>query len=177
VKQWIDQNDNFVFENNEVVINNHVIAPGQDEGNHTDTIPFIIPEDFTLGEHLMRVKTNWNSGVPPDACEATQYGETEDYTINLVLPTGIQNPISEPNEMIVTRRGDQFKVSFEAVNVTEDLIIAVHNISGQKVISNRVYNKNGRYEFDFDMSYAPSGMYLIRLGNSSFGKIRKIMVN
>ncbi len=177
VKMWIDLNDNFIFENNEVIINNYIIAPGQDQGNYTDTIEFNVPDNVILGEHLMRVKTNWNSGVPDNACEPTQYGETEDYTVNLVLPTGIHNQITEPNELVVTRRGDQFKVSFEAINLNEYLIVTVHNISGQKLIRNKVYQNNGRYEFDFDMSYAPSGMYLVRLGNGSFGKIRKIIVD
>jgi hypothetical protein len=177
VKQWIDQNDNFVFENDEVVINNYVIAPGQDQGFFKDTIEFMVPGTFNLGEHLMRVKTNWNSGVPDNACEPTEYGETEDYTVHLVLPTGIHNQVNEPNELIISRNGDQFKVSFDAISLTEDLIITVHNISGQKLIRNKVFQNNGRYEFEFDMSYAPSGMYLVRLGNASFGKIKKIVVN
>ena len=36
------------------------------------------------------VKTNWNSPVPDDACEETQYGETEDYSVNIVESLGIQ---------------------------------------------------------------------------------------
>ena len=37
----------------------------------------------------MRVKTNWNSGVPDDACETPHYGQTEDYTVNIVTSLGI----------------------------------------------------------------------------------------
>ena len=60
-----------------------------------------IPASATLGQHLMRTKTNWAAGVPDDACETTQYGETEDYMIN-ILPaaaydigiTDITNPVT-----------------------------------------------------------------------------------
>ena len=83
VKVWVDYNDDFTFTNNEVILNNYVIAPGSNAGNYTETTSMTIPANATLGSHRMRIKTNWNADVPVDACEETTYGETEDYTANI----------------------------------------------------------------------------------------------
>lgn len=178
VKVWIDYNDNFLFENNEMVVDDYVIAPGQGAGTYMEEIDLIVGYEASLGEHMMRAKTNWNSGVPDDACEETSYGETEDYTVNLVQTTGVNELTREPNELIIgSSSDDRFKLSFTAVNLSENLILTVHNTSGQKVIQNWVYNNGGKYEYDFDMSHAPPGVYLVRLGSSNFGKVKKIVVN
>ena len=177
VKAWIDFNDNFVFDPEEVVINDFVIASGQGAGSYTETIQLDIPNDATLGEHLLRIKANYNESVPDDACESTLFGETEDYTININSSTGLSYQDIEPNELLVINTGNnQFIASFEAKHLTETLIVSVHNMQGQRVIHNRVNNVNGKYEYDFDMSYAAPGIYLIRLGSSSFGKVKRFVV-
>jgi len=40
-----------------------------------------------------------------------------------------------------------------------------------------VDNNGGTYKFDFDMSYAKPGIYLVRLGSEKIGKVKKIIVN
>jgi hypothetical protein len=170
-------NDNFVFEPDEIIVDDYEIAPGEGSGNHVEVIPFPVPGVNYLGEHLMRAKTNWNDSVPDDACEETQYGETEDYTVNIDNTTGINGQSLEPNELIVKNLGDnKFSCSLKAKNTKETLIISVHNMSGQTVIQNNVENVNGKYQYDFDMSYAQPGLYLVRLGSDNFGKVKKILV-
>jgi len=177
VKVWIDFNDNFLFEDDEVVVNDYVIANGQGQGSYTETMPLDIPADAMLGEHLMRAKTNYNTNVPADACESTQFGETEDYLANITLSTGTSLADLEPNELILRNTGNnQFVLSFEAEHIDETLIVSVHNIQGQQLINNRVNNVDGRYEYDFDMSYAAPGIYLVRLGSDSFGKVKRFFV-
>ncbi|NLO52277.1 MAG: T9SS type A sorting domain-containing protein, partial [Bacteroidales bacterium] len=83
----------------------------------------------------------------------------------------------EPNELIIsTFENNRFSVTFSAVNMNDPLTITVHDIMGHTIISNRVENVNGLYEYDFDMSYAAPGVYLLRLGSATFGKIKKITV-
>ena len=72
---------------------------------------------------------------------------------------------------------NQFRMSFEAKEINQPLNFSITNMQGQMVIFNRVENTNGSYEFDFDMSYAPKGLYLLKLGRQSFGKIKKFMVD
>lgn len=177
IKVWIDFNDNFVFEDNEAVVDNFQIAAGQGNGNFTETMPLTIPDGVNLGEHLMRAKSNWNALVPDDACEGTEYGETEDYMAELVLHIGVNEiPLSNADMVINTLGDNKFEVSLQSTEVTETLIINLHNILGQKLVENRVENINGRYVYNLDLSYAKPGAYIIRLGSSQYGKVKRIIV-
>jgi hypothetical protein len=109
VKAWIDFNDNFIFEANEIIVDNHLILPSSRE--ITDTIAFTLASDAMLGEHLMRIKTNWDSFVPPNACESSEYGETEDYKVHLVLPTGMAQMPEMNSSLLVRPYGNkQFEI-------------------------------------------------------------------
>ena len=175
---WIDFNDNFVFEEDEIVVNNYLIAPGQGGGVFTETMPLEIHDGVNLGHHLMRAKSNWNSPVPEDACEGTQYGETEDYMADVVLYIGIEDEPFSNTEMVVSTLGDnKFKISMQSTEITETLIINLHNVLGQKLVENRVENNNGIYLYDLDMSFAKPGAYIIRLGSPQYGKVKRIVVN
>jgi len=178
VKLWVDFNDDFVFDLDEVLIDNDVIAPGQGQGNFIENFILDVPIDVPLGEHIMRVKTNWSEPVPNDACQSTGYGETEDYTTMVSPLTGVNNLIFDSStELIVSETQlNQFQVRYAPEKISETLTITVHNISGQKLISNRVEKTGDRYEFNVDMSYAKPGMYLVRLGTDSFGKVKRIIV-
>lgn len=177
VKLWIDFNDNFVFETNEILIDDYEIAPGQSGGVYTENIEVTIPETANLGEHMMRVKTNRNNNVPDDACEGTTDGETEDYKANIILYTGINDiPLSKAEMLIKTNSNNQFEISLSSSEVTEDLKINIHNVMGQKLVENWVKNVNGKYTYNLDMSFAEKGAYIIRLGNSQYGKVSKIIV-
>ena len=177
VKVWIDFNDNFNFETEEVVVNDYVIAPGQGTGTYTETMPLVIPANAGMGEHLLRAKTNYDASVPSDPCEATLFGETEDYVANIVLGTAVGLHNSEPNDLILVNKGNnQFVALFDAINIEETLFVSVVNLQGQTIIYNRVENKGGKYEYEFDMSYAPAGIYLLRLGSANFGRVERFVV-
>lgn len=177
VKLWVDFNDDFVFDLDELLIDNLVIAPGQGAGNYVENIILDIPLDVPLGDHILRVKTNWDGSVPNDACEATGYGETEDYTTMVSPLTGLTDITFDESEMIVSEtQNNQFKIRYAPEKINETLTVTVHNISGQKLISNRVEKNGDFYEFAFDMSYAKPGMYLVRLGTDTFGKVKRIIV-
>jgi len=159
------------------VVDNFVIAPGQGGGIFTETMPLVIPDGVQLGEHLMRAKSNWNDPVPDDACEGTQYGETEDYKAYLVLFLGADDiPLAKTDMIIRSYDNNQFEISLQNTEVTETLIINLHNVLGQKLVENRVENINGRYVYELDMSYAKPGAYIIRLGNQQYGKVQRIVV-
>ena len=68
-------------------------------------------------------------------------------------------------------------MSFTPEKLSETLTFSLHNIAGQTLISNRVPNVNGSYEFEFDMSFAEPGVYLVRLGSTNFGKVKRVVVN
>jgi GEVED domain/Secretion system C-terminal sorting domain len=75
---WIDYNDNGIFESAEKMMNNLTV------GTTLTNINLFIPLTAALGNHRMRVRDVF---APPgliDACALYTYGETEDYTVNIV---------------------------------------------------------------------------------------------
>lgn len=178
VKVWIDFNDNFMFDADEVVVDNYEIADGEAAGSYTETIPFNLP-DALLGEHLMRAKISWI--VPmgdDDACDdIANGGETEDYMVNILQAVGAPVLPLQNAEMIVADLGNnQFRVSMNTNETTDLLRIDLHNTMGQCLVYNRVRNVNGTYTYDIDMSYAKPGIYIVRLGTDEYGKVKRIIV-
>jgi hypothetical protein len=177
VRVWIDFNDDFVFSLDELVVDNYVIEVGGAAGTWTETMQLVVPDDGTLGEHIMRAKTNWNAPVPDDACEETQYGETEDYMVNIVESLGIDDSVLSSSEFrIITLDNNQFNVSLTTI-YNEDISFNVYNVSGQVIVFNNISKNSQKYIYDLDMSYAAAGIYLVKMGNSSIGyRVGKIVV-
>ena len=177
IRVWIDFNDDFVFTLDEVVVDNYVIAPGGAAGSYTETMQLVVPDDATLGEHIMRAKTNWNAPVPDDACEETNYGETEDYIVNIVESLGIDDSVLANSEFrIISQDNNQFNISLSTL-YNEDISFSVYNISGQVIVFNNISKNTDKYLYDLDMSYAAAGVYLVKMGNSSIGyRVGKIIV-
>ena len=177
IRVWIDFNDDFVFTLDEVVVDNYVIAPGGAAGSYTETMQLVVPDDATLGEHIMRAKSNWNAPVPDDACEETNYGETEDYIVNIVESLGIDDSVLANSEFrIITQDNNQFNISLSTL-YNEDISFSVYNVSGQVIVFNNISKNSDKYLYDLDMSYAAAGVYLVKMGNSSIGyRVGKIIV-
>ena len=158
VKIWIDFNEDFAFSDNEVILNNYVIAPGSTAGNFIETTTVSIPSNATLGAHRMRVKTNWNEDVPEDACEETAYGETEDYTASIIED--------------VLGSADVALIDFEiAPNPAKENItitatcepiesVEVFNILGQRVL---YLTFDATMAKNININSLNSGMYLIKI--------------
>ncbi len=81
VTVWVDLDNNFVFDEGEIIVDNlyleykNVIVAGD----------FMLPEGTPEGTYRLRARTNFTASVN-DPCETYSYGEVEDYTINVVQP-------------------------------------------------------------------------------------------
>jgi hypothetical protein len=171
---WIDFNDDFIFSLDELVVDNYVLGLGGGSGTYTGNTSLVIAADAALGEHIMRGKTNWNAPVPDDACEETQYGETEDYTVNIVTSLGIDELNQNSEFSVVSLGNNQFDVNLNSPYVGK-IELTVYNVLGQRMVFHRFEN-TGTFNYALDMSYVAKGVYLVKVGNSSFGKVQKIIV-
>jgi hypothetical protein len=176
VKVWVDYNDDFTFSNNEVILNNFEIAPGEAAGNYTETTSMTIPANATLGSHRMRMKTNWNADVPADACEETTYGETEDYTANITDELGLNESFYDADFVISSQDQNYFDLNFKSPSYTNDLPVYVINTLGQ-TLAYYVLEYNGTgFSKTINMSYVSSGVYFIKIGSESLNKVQRIIV-
>lgn len=93
-------------------------------------------------------------------------------------PLNINDIPLQNAELVVVNKGNNL---FEATlttsqNIDGRVFIKVYNINGQEVIYNLLENNNGKYVYNFDMSYASSGVYLVRIGNDRQGQVKRIIV-
>ena len=83
ISVWIDYNQNGTFESSEK-LGNVTLAASPASG----TINFTVPADAITGTTRMRVREVWNN-ADFDPCATYQYGETEDYNINIINPCNV----------------------------------------------------------------------------------------
>ena len=172
---WIDFNDNAVFEDDERVITSEVIP----EVDTAFSYDFSIPADAQLGQHLLRIRGGDTSfsGDLNDPCSVMAYGTTHDYSVNIVDSNlSTENFILNEAELVVVSSGNGQYVAIIETSLDEPLRITVHDVLGQKLIENKIENDGDAYRYEFDMSYAAPGVYLLRVGNRDFGKVKRFIV-
>jgi hypothetical protein len=166
VSVWIDYNDDSTFTANELVVNNYEIANGQGSGSYTETFDLVVPANVTGGLHRMRAKTNWNAPVPADACEETQYGETEDYSANIGV-LGVEDYTIRNSELIIVSIGDNlFEVTFRS-DYDGTAYASIYNMLGQQLGVKLLAKDDRAFKVQLNMSVAASGIYLVRVGGTS----------
>ena len=77
-KAWIDWNQDCTFDDD-----TEGYSFGSTNGTGTLTVDVTVPEDAVLGPTIMRVSELWEQ--EPGPCESGTYGETEDYTVIVIL--------------------------------------------------------------------------------------------
>jgi hypothetical protein len=165
IRVWIDLNDDYVFDTNsdELILDNHLIA-----SVGTSTIQVTIPSDANLGSHVMRAKANWNSVVPDDACEATSYGETEDYTVVIVESLGI-NDLELSDLRIYPNPVDGNYVTIKSP-INGDKYVKLFDINGRRVLSTTITGDI------LDISSINSGFYMVEITINGYTNISKLII-
>tara|TARA_R100000935_G_scaffold21876_2_gene40381 strand:+ start:35261 stop:38182 length:2922 start_codon:yes stop_codon:yes gene_type:complete len=178
VRVWIDFNDDFNFTNDETVILDYVIAPGEGSGSYTETTTLDIPNDAPAGEHVMRIKSNRGAVVINDPCADSTRGETEDYTVNIGVLGVNDFQISNGDFIITTLPNNQFEISL-TTDYSGGVYLGVFNVLGQEVaFKKNVGNEGNTYSATLDMSNMSSGVYLVRMGGqtTTSTKVGRIIV-
>ena len=171
---WIDFNDNGIFESSELLIDSSFQTSGT-----LEDFALTIPTSAELGSHTLRVKaidiTAGDNLTNP--CDNFSYGEVHDYTVNIVETLGVNNINLYNSEFkIISLDDNQFNISL-ATNYSDNISFSVYDISGKILVFNNIFKISDKYIYDLDMSYAASGIYLVKMGNSELGyKFGKIIV-
>lgn len=165
VNVWIDFNDNFLFEANELIVNNFEIADGQGGGSFTETIDFVLPNDAVLGSHIMRAKTNWNAPNSADACASVTFGETEDYTANIQEFLSVEDQQIAASDLVVASLpNNNFDIQLNT-EFNGQIFMAVFNTLGQQLTYKPVAQSANGHRINLDMSAMATGVYVVRLGS------------
>ena len=153
------------------MVNNYIIAPGQGPGSYTETIPFNLPADSPVGIHTLRAKANWNAPVPDDSCEETTYGETEDYTVEIVESLSINNLNIEGLMIYPNPIENQINI---IQNSNETFDVFIFDVTGKLILRSETnYTSN-----TINVSSLGSGIYFLQIcsngcESSNFYKVVK----
>ena len=164
VSMWVDFNDDGVFSSNELLITDEIVntigAPVE--------IPITIPADALLGEHRLRIKTDWQIPSSDNPCQPplSGYGETEDYTVNIVEALSTSD-FDILNLRIFPNPADTDFVTITS-SVSGDKSIEVLDMNGRKVISTIITDDK------LNISSLETGFYMTKVtidGKTSTSKL------
>ncbi len=120
---------------------------------------------------------DWTLEITDD--ESIIAGTLNNWSLEICNTTsvGIFDNVVDASDLIVKTLGDNhFEISLTSEVYTENLLFEVYNIFGQKIVHYVLAKRNGAYTYPLDMSYMASGVYVVRLGDDSMGKVKRIVV-
>jgi photosystem II stability/assembly factor-like uncharacterized protein len=150
---WVDwNNDGDFLDSSENVYSSGI---GGLTSYNTDFAP---SKKAMVGTTRMRIRLN-NSTVFPNntPCGASDYGEVEDYSINVVSNAGIHSA-SNVKKIVLYPNPVLNQLNIEVAGTSESTYFEIHNSIGQTV-----YNTNFVNKTVVDMAQFPVGFYLIKL--------------
>ena len=162
VSMWIDFNDDAVFSSNELILTDEIVNI---TGEPVE-IEVTIPADATLGEHRLRAKSDWQQNSSDNPCQAAEYGETEDYTVNIVEALSTSN-FNILNLKIFPNPADTDFVTITS-SVSGDKLIEVLDMNGRKMISTIITDDK------LNISSLETGFYMTKVtidGKTSTSKL------
>ncbi len=151
---WLDYNENEIFEDSEMIFQDGpdiVSAEGE----------VLIPNDESLlGVKRLRVRAGRSPAFPLDPCGFNSSTETEDYLINIVLPTSLQNnELDQLFSLFPNPTNNHINLtSTESVNYQYKVL----NAHGQVVMSGRVDKQK---DIRIETAQLSVGLYIIQLQN------------
>lgn len=172
---WIDYNQNNIFETSEKIAGTTGYEMLEVGGSPTITKSITIPSTATPGNTRMRVRIveddNYNMtttdilpcNASTSATDIMDWGETEDYTINIEIesPDGI-NELNEVNNIVIYPNPANTTLMIsqsEAANITYKII----NVLGQVIQTGAINNSNRQ----INVSTFEEGIYYIQLFEST----------
>ena len=149
VRSWIDFNNDYEFTQDELIIDN-VFIPSPS----TQNIEIMIPSDAILGNHIIRFIANWNDEVG-EACNSASYGETEDYSVNIIQSLSLTNNNSFDFNIYPNPANSNFitiKSIFQGIKIVD-----IFDVNGRKLLSTSIYKD------ELDISYLKPGFYFVKV--------------
>ena len=117
--------------------------------------------------------TFWHTGEYLVTGGATR---TRIYSFQLPTVTGI-DAVQNAASYAVYQSGNQLIVTGERVTNKEKMVVDLFDISGRLINGKTITARDNRIEASFDVSKIVKGPYLVRIGNASFQKVVKAIVN
>lgn len=174
-KIFIDLNQNGLFTDPGEQV---YVSSNYSNGAHTENASISIPMTATLGLTAMRVvtaSTTLASTITP--CGTYDFGETEDYLINITPTVGYQEDLQARNSKLKVYPNpttDILSVEYSAIEGTAQ--ITVLDISGRTMLAQTQTNVTGKNTTQLDLSKLSKGVYLLNVKTkNNDGRVRVVV--
>ncbi len=168
ISVWIDFNQDGDFEDaGENVFSDTANQNSPVSG--TFSIPSIV-SGTVLGNTRMRVSLKYNA--IPTSCESFNYGEVEDYTVNIFSSVlGVNNETETLNSISVYPNPVKEQLFINAPTSVQLLDYKLSNAIGQSILTSKFKNSN-----KIDVSQLNTGVYFISINTDKGTITKKIMI-
>ena len=159
ITAWIDFNQNGVFE-----ISEKIMATDTNQITPVSTT-FAVPSDAVIGNTRLRILLT-DLSSPSSACGQVDYGEVEDYMVNIISNLAVDNFSKNKLQIFPNPASDILNIT----QVSSSANYNIYNASGQLVSKGNIYNNK------VNVSKLPKGIYFIEVqekGQSSKVKFIK----
>ncbi len=172
---WIDFNHDGDFQDGGEQVFQHNPTRSAVEGI------ILVPHSALTGTTVMRVVMQWNAS--PSACGTFQYGEVEDYSIEIVQgssKTQADSPIEDTKPLQIALHPNPTKgklfIQYNAEN-SSNLQLKVFNSLGQMVLQQAVeHTVNAKQTLELEVGDLANGTYLVELSNGKERSISKFVL-
>ncbi len=170
---WIDFNQNGLFTD----AGENVLSSQADEDNLT-IHQFNVPSDALLGETLIRISMKYNQ--KSGACEAYDFGETEDYTVNIKEEINENNFIPIIGKTSTDIIYDQSLTIYPNPSSTDISLNLASKLSGTKVSiidisGNVLFASTFMSRMIVDISAFSSGVYIVQVETTTGIEVSRFM--
>jgi hypothetical protein len=172
---WIDYNNDFTFASTERV---GYVLVGTGWSNQ---FTFTVPTTAITGAVRMRVRISYSvvaeGGAPIDPCAVASFGETEDYTINILAGGGSGVGIEENtlNAVSIYPNPTENLLNVDLSQVSEEVeTVTLIDITGKTI---QTISVNAADKVNFDLSSIASGLYYVRIASATNAVMKQVVKN
>lgn len=165
---WIDFNNNLELEESELVLTGSGAGP-----EYTSTVN--VPADATVATARMRIRLQDTEFNPVDGpCGTNQYGQVQDYSVNIDVGSGIANLANAPMHVFPNPGNGDFTVVMPNVNGTVNM--EVLDMAGRVVHTTTAQAGAGtQVQLALAGKVAP-GSYMLRITGQDISTGQRIVI-
>ena len=172
---WIDYNNDFTFASTERVAY-VIVATGW-----SNQFTFTVPTSAVTGAVRMRARISYSvvadGGAPIDPCAVASFGETEDYTVNIIAGggsgVGIEENVLNAASIYPNPTADILNVDLSQVSEKVETVSLI-DITGKTIQTIAV---NAADKVNFDLSSIACGLYYVRIASTTNEIIKQVVKN
>ena len=176
---FIDWNNDYIFD---VATERYDLGTASG-GLNTKTLDITVPNNAEIGATRMRVIIEYTFSNTPhgtgacDADHASEYGETEDYSVTVLESTlAVQDLVFKGFNLFPNPTKGAFTLSLELTD-SDNFSIQLYDLRG-RLIDEKYYHKaNTHFSEKIFFKEASSGLYLLKVTNGTLQTTRKLIIN